>query len=178
MAPDPLPLGAEQAVAQRDELTAEGSTVAKQEKQSEQGEPEKDQAMDDLATDFAGRFRGNPRVDTPQQHFSGFGIAQIGAPPLLEGVADARKLWDPPRHRDPGAARIDEILNKDVRLARRLHCRIDERDDEDEPDQEGEDERRENPLPVPAERSNQPPVQGPESDRQYRGPTECREVAV
>src|SRR5271167_4198293 len=134
--------------------------------------------MEDLPGDFSSRFRWNPRVDASRQLFGSFRIAQIVAPPLVERITDAGKLRHPLRHRNPGVSRVDEILNKDVRLARHLHRCVDERHDEDEPDRQREGEWCEDPLSVSCERANQAPIEWPEGDRQYRGPGERGEISM
>ena len=78
VSPDPLALGAEQAIAQPDELAVQGGAVAKQEKQGQQGEPEEDQPMDDLAADFSSRFRRNPRSRCrPSSSSAAFGSLKL-----------------------------------------------------------------------------------------------------
>ena len=136
--PDPLPIGAEQPVAQLQQAVLEIRAVAKQEKQREQGEPEDDQPMDDFPTVMPRRFGCRAQIEAPEQLLGGGGIAQIGAPPIFESMTDRRELRHPVRHGDPAALRLGHEVDGNPQLARSLQRDINKRHGEDQPDQQGE----------------------------------------
>src|SRR6516165_1967370 len=65
VSPDSLPVCAEQAVAQAQEVSAEQRAVSKQEKQSEKGEAEGDQSVNDLRAVSPGRCCQGARAEAP-----------------------------------------------------------------------------------------------------------------
>ncbi len=105
--PDPLPAGAEQPVAEKQELAVEGRTVAEQKKQRQKSEPEQDQPVDHLCAVLTGGFGQRAGADASKQLLSGAGVAQICPPPILDRVAESGYLRDPIRHRDAVALGLD-----------------------------------------------------------------------
>ena len=136
-------------MAQAEEAAAEPGAVAEQKKQGQQGEAEDDQPVHDFAAEPARRIGRNVRGDAAEQRVHILRVAQIGLPPSGELGADAGQPRQPNGHRQAGVPHLIDILQKIAALARDLDRGINQRDDQDQADQRGQDERRQNPRAAP-----------------------------
>src|ERR1700730_7791743 len=174
----PLPIRAEQPVADAQQLPAEEHSVAEQEEQGQKSEAEDDQTVNDFGAVEPGRCSDRSRVDLSQQLLSRIGVAEIGAPRLLGGSADNRQLRNPFRHRNTVALGLTEIVDDNANLARAFDRDIDERDGENEPDRESNQQRRKD-AGLAAGKSGSDPGRrkSPRARRRARRPRSKRSIS-
>ena len=175
--PDPFAARAEQALRGGACLLDDAAAFLEQEEQGEQRKAKQDDAVDRVAADIATELAVRCRVDLLRKILGPAGMREVVVPPFRDGLRDLLgQLVDRIGHRDAVGFRLLAVIEHIVRLAHRFDTEHRERHDEDQRDREREEQRQDLAAQTRAHLRRRALEQGPQRDRQHRGPDERAQV--